>query len=64
MMMQEKEEVEQEDDNDIAICVICLEGFTASDVVRELPVCHHIFHRRCIDLWLRGKKMDDYYLDL
>lgn len=37
------------------VCVICLDAFSASDVVRELPDCGHVHHKRCIDLWLRGK---------
>jgi hypothetical protein len=36
------------------LCVICLEGFTPWDVVRELPACQHIHHQRCLDVWLRG----------
>jgi hypothetical protein len=36
-------------------CVICIEGFAPRDYVRELPGCGHVFHKRCIDLWLRGK---------
>lgn len=35
-------------------CVICIELFTPWDIVRELPTCKHVFHKRCIDLWLRG----------
>ena len=36
------------------LCVICLEGFTPWDMVRELPECKHIHHQRCLDVWLRG----------
>lgn len=36
------------------LCVICLEGFTPWDRVRELPACPHIHHQRCLDIWLRG----------
>lgn len=50
--------VEEEDEDEDPVtppnCVICIDGFTPWDEVRELPTCGHVFHRRCIDLWLRG----------
>lgn len=38
-------------------CVICIEGFDPKEYVRELPGCGHVFHKRCIDLWLRGEHL-------
>lgn len=49
-----EEEDEDEDPVTPPNCVICIDGFTPWDEVRELPTCGHVFHRRCIDLWLRG----------
>jgi hypothetical protein len=51
---ESEDEDEDEDEEGPAVCVICLEGFNNSDVVRRLPDCGHIHHKRCIDLWLRG----------
>ncbi|XP_028805117.1 RING-H2 finger protein ATL70-like [Neltuma alba] len=36
-----------------ATCSICLGDFSDSDRLRELPDCHHLFHQKCIDMWLR-----------
>ncbi|KXS18119.1 hypothetical protein M427DRAFT_53958 [Gonapodya prolifera JEL478] len=38
-------------------CTICIEPFQASDQVRELPVCGHIFHAKCVDRWLLEKSV-------
>lgn len=34
-------------------CVICLENFVDGESCRVFPVCNHIFHSVCIDLWLK-----------
>ncbi|KAI5168380.1 hypothetical protein PAEPH01_0077 [Pancytospora epiphaga] len=34
-------------------CMICIETFTDEDSVRMLP-CSHVYHSRCIDIWLIG----------
>ncbi|KAK4279482.1 hypothetical protein QN277_011258 [Acacia crassicarpa] len=36
-----------------ATCSICLGDFTESEWLRELPDCRHLFHQKCIDIWLR-----------
>ncbi|CAN6482141.1 unnamed protein product [Victoria cruziana] len=33
-------------------CGVCLEGFERGDRCRLLPLCKHIFHANCVDLWL------------
>ncbi|XP_047324805.1 RING-H2 finger protein ATL74 [Impatiens glandulifera] len=33
-------------------CPICLSEFAEGEKVRVLPICHHGFHMRCIDVWL------------
>lgn len=35
-----------------AECSICLNCVEPSESVRHLPMCGHIFHKSCIDLWL------------
>lgn len=37
-----------------AECAICLGEFVDGEKVRLLPMCHHGFHVRCIDMWLAG----------
>lgn len=38
--------------NDNQICSICLSVFAACETVFKLP-CSHIFHKNCIEEWLR-----------
>lgn len=33
-------------------CAVCLCEFQARQQVRQLPQCHHVFHRDCIDSWV------------
>lgn len=32
-------------------CPVCLTDFELEDNLRLLPVCKHIFHQECIDMW-------------
>ena len=41
------------DDN--SDCIICMEGFTENELVKQL-LCGHIFHGDCIDHWLTQQK--------
>ncbi|KAL6205495.1 PREDICTED: NEP1-interacting protein-like 2 isoform X1 [Fragaria vesca subsp. vesca] len=34
-------------------CSICLQELEDGEYTRELPICRHLFHLACIDLWLR-----------
>ncbi|XP_070002087.1 RING-H2 finger protein ATL70-like [Nicotiana sylvestris] len=34
-------------------CSICLADYKDNDKLKLLPDCHHIFHVKCIDPWLR-----------
>lgn len=38
-----------------ACCPVCLESYGEADVVRALPECGHVFHRGCVDPWLRRR---------
>jgi len=40
-------------DDDLPLCSICLECFKDGDELRTLTCCH-IYHRKCIDIWLLG----------
>ncbi|WVZ79948.1 hypothetical protein U9M48_027470 [Paspalum notatum var. saurae] len=39
-----------EDDDD---CAVCLDELQRGEVVKQLPACAHLFHKGCIDAWLR-----------
>ena len=37
-------------------CTICLENFKEGDVLKRLG-CLHIFHKNCIETWLKSKNL-------
>ena len=34
------------------VCVVCLNNMEASDGVRDLCNCSHVFHKECLDVWI------------
>ena len=51
-------EISQKEDNKnehFEKCVICMEKYEINDEVKTLP-CFHIFHKECIDQWLKSGK--------
>jgi hypothetical protein len=44
---------ELEEAEDKKCCSICLSDYKDSDVVSVIPDCSHMFHKDCIDEWLR-----------
>ena len=37
-------------------CSICIEEFKKGEYFRKLPICSHIFHKKCIDKWFTMDK--------
>ena len=37
------------------VCAICLEVFVLEDICSEVPTCRHVFHRDCIDAWMKSQ---------
>jgi hypothetical protein len=33
-------------------CSVCVADFCTGDRLKQFPGCNHIFHIRCLDLWL------------
>ncbi|KAA8539069.1 hypothetical protein F0562_025761 [Nyssa sinensis] len=40
-------------DSRTSACSICLADYKDSDMLRLLPDCGHLFHLKCVDLWLK-----------
>lgn len=34
-------------------CSICLNNYKINEFYRKLPDCNHVFHKKCIDKWLK-----------
>lgn len=34
-------------------CSVCQSNYVVNEFVRTLPICKHIFHKRCIDPWIK-----------
>lgn len=39
-------------------CAICLEEYEHGEAIRVLPRCKHMFHKDCIEQWLRLRSMN------
>nr|CAD1842276.1 unnamed protein product [Ananas comosus var. bracteatus] len=39
-------------DRGAEMCSVCLEVIQEGETVRQLPVCLHLFHMGCVDMWL------------
>jgi hypothetical protein len=38
------------------MCPACLEDVRGGEMVRQLPLCRHVFHVKCIDMWLHSHR--------
>ena len=36
-------------------CNICCEDYIVGQYKRTLPSCNHVFHKKCVDKWLKSK---------
>jgi hypothetical protein len=37
------------------VCAICLEVLEHGATCSEVPACQHLFHKDCIDVWMKTK---------
>ncbi|CAM0957383.1 unnamed protein product [Alopecurus aequalis] len=44
---------EDGDEEEEAECAVCLTAMVDGEAARQLPRCMHVFHRGCVDVWLR-----------
>ncbi|EOA18037.1 hypothetical protein CARUB_v10006480mg [Capsella rubella] len=51
--MESKEEEEGFGGDEICCCSICLEEFEDGHEIVSINKCRHVFHRLCIDSWLK-----------
>ena len=51
----EKSQKEDNKNENFEKCVICMEKYKINDDVKTLP-CFHIFHKECIEQWLKAGK--------
>lgn len=35
------------------MCSVCQSNYLINEFVRTLPICKHMFHKRCIDPWIK-----------
>ena len=35
-------------------CTICMDNIEVNQYVRKLPICNHVYHKKCIDNWLKN----------
>jgi hypothetical protein len=55
MYREARKKQRQSAGEEAACCAVCLERYGDSDEVRMLPDCGHLFHRECVDQWLRQR---------
>ncbi|OEL34511.1 hypothetical protein BAE44_0004471 [Dichanthelium oligosanthes] len=48
-----KEAGEADEETEERECAVCLAALAEGDAARLLPLCMHVFHRGCVDVWLR-----------
>ncbi|KAK3020402.1 hypothetical protein RJ639_045707 [Escallonia herrerae] len=51
-LLYSQAKLHQNGDSTAAGCSICLADYKATDTLRLLPDCGHLFHLKCIDPWL------------
>jgi len=42
-------------DYEITECPICMESFLNKEILKRVPICHHILHPKCCTTWFESK---------
>ena len=42
--------------HDLDNCSVCYQNYQNGEYIRELPLCKHSFHKKCVDKWLRADR--------
>ncbi len=56
--MKQKQYEKRLDKYKQAECVICMEEFETGIFVRQVPICKHVFHSKCLDHWIKSREID------
>ena len=55
-MPEKKFSLKEKNIFDHSECMVCLAGFEFREIVRKIEICKHIFHPKCLMMWLQREE--------